>query len=146
LARVQRGSPEDIDLAVHAAREAFDKGPWGNMGPTQRAKCIYKLSDLIDQHRDELAGLDAVNNGKPYEICKVADLYLLPRVFRYYAGWCDKVTGRTIPLDGPFHLSTRREPVGVVGQVIPWNFPLLMAGWKLAPALAAGCTVVLKSA
>lgn len=146
MATIQKGSSLDIDIAVKAAREAFEKGPWARMDPYDRSRCIFKLADLIEKHSDELAAIEAVNNGKPVEIAKAADLPLTHRCYRYYAGWVDKIKGHTSPMDGPFNLSTRREPVGVIGQIIPWNFPLLMQAWKLAPALAAGCTVVMKTA
>jgi aldehyde dehydrogenase (NAD+) len=116
------------------------------MDPTDRARCLFRLADLIEKHSEELATIESINNGKPVEIAKIVDLPLSHRVIRYYAGWVDKIRGHTIAMDGPFNLSTRREPVGVVAQVIPWNFPLLMQAWKLGPALAAGCTVVMKTA
>jgi aldehyde dehydrogenase (NAD+) len=104
------------------------------------------LADLIEKNADELAAIEAVNNGKPWAIAKAADLSLTHKCYRYYAGWADKIKGHTSPMDGPFHISVKREPVGVVGQIIPWNFPILMQAWKLGPALAAGCTVVMKTA
>jgi aldehyde dehydrogenase (NAD+) len=116
------------------------------MDPTDRARCLFRLADLIEKNAAELAAIEAINNGKPVEVAKAADLTLTHRCYRYYGGWVDKIRGHTIAMDGPFNLSTRKEPVGVVGQVIPWNFPLLMQAWKLAPALAAGCTVVMKTA
>ena len=146
LAQVQRGGNEDIDVAVKAAREAFEHGPWSKMDPVDRAGCLFKFADLARKNLDELAKVEAVNNGKPYEIAKAADLAMFHSVIRYYAGWADKIAGQTLAMNGPFNLSTRKEPVGVVGQIIPWNFPLAMASWKLGPALAAGCTVVMKTA
>ena len=116
------------------------------MDPTDRARCIFKLADLIEANADTLAQVEAVNNGKPYSLAKAIDVNITPRIFRYYAGWVDKVRGSTIAMDGPFNLSTRKEPVGVAAQIIPWNVPLIMLAYKLAPALAAGCTVVLKTA
>jgi aldehyde dehydrogenase (NAD+) len=116
------------------------------MGPYHRSSCIFKLADLIEKHANELAIIEAVNNGKPVEVAKVVDLPMTYKCYRYFAGWVDKIKGHTSPMDGPFNLSTRREPVGVVGQIIPWNVPLIMQAMKLAPALAAGCTVVMKTA
>lgn len=116
------------------------------MDPTDRARCLFRLADLIEKNANELAAIEAVNNGKPHSIAIAADLDLTHKCYRYYGGWVDKIRGHTINMDGPFNASTRREPVGVVGQIIPWNFPLLMQAWKLGPALAAGCTVVMKTA
>jgi aldehyde dehydrogenase (NAD+) len=116
------------------------------MDPSDRARCLYRLADLVEKNADELAMIEAVNNGKPFTIAKAADLNLTHKCYRYYAGWVDKIRGHTLNVDGPFNASTRREPVGVVGQIIPWNFPLLMQAWKLGPSLAAGCTVVMKTA
>ena len=116
------------------------------MDPVDRANCIFKFADLAQKNLEELAKVEAVNNGKPYEIAKIADLRLFHQTMRYYGGWADKIAGQTLAMNGPFDLSIRKEPVGVVGQIIPWNFPLLMAAWKLGPALAAGCTVVMKTA
>src|SRR5215207_4326412 len=107
---------------------------------------LYKLADLIEQNKVELAKLESLDNGKPLADSLAADLPLVIDCYRYYAGWADKVEGKTIPINGPYFCYTRHEPVGVVGQIIPWNFPLLMQAWKWAPALAAGCTVVLKPA
>ena len=146
LATMQRGSPEDIDLAVSHARKAFDKGPWGRIDPTDRASLIYKLASLIEKNSNQLAQVEAINNGKPASIALAADLNLTVRCFKYYAGFADKIRGQTIQADGPFLAYTQKEPVGVVGQIIPWNFPILMQAWKLAPALAAGCTIVMKTA
>ena len=116
------------------------------MGPTTRANLIYKLADLIEKNADELAAVESINNGKTFLMAKNKDVDKIIKCFRYYAGWVDKIRGQTIPVDGPLSVSTRKVPVGVVGQVIPWNFPLLMQAWKLAPALAAGCTIVMKTA
>ena len=148
VANVAEGDAEDVDRAVKAARRAFDDGSWSRMRPAERAKLMWKLGDLIDQHLDELAEIESLDNGKPAAVARVADVPLSAEMFRYMAGWATKLTGSTIPLSmpGEFLSYTLREPVGVVGQIIPWNFPLLMAAWKLAPALAAGCTVVLKAA
>ena len=152
LATVAEGDKADIDLAVKAARKAFETGPWRKMLPSERGKLIWKLADLIDQHLDEFAYLESLDNGKPLTIARAADVPLASDMFRYMAGWATKMEGNTIPLSVPYtpkarYLSyTLREPIGVVGQIIPWNFPLLMAAWKLGPALATGCTVVLKPA
>jgi phenylacetaldehyde dehydrogenase len=152
LAQVAEGDRADIDLAVKAARKAFDNGPWRKMTPSERGRLIWKLGDLIDQHLEEFAFLESLDNGKPLTVARAADVPLAAELFRYMAGWATKLEGNTIPLSVPYtpgakYLSyTLREPVGVVGQIIPWNFPLLMAAWKLGPALATGCTVVLKPA
>lgn len=150
LASVAEGDKLDIDRAVKAARAAFEGGAWPKMSPAERGKLLWKLGDLIDQHAEELAQLECLDNGKPLSVARVADIPLVAEHFRYYAGWATKLLGHTIPFTAPvsggFFAYTHREPVGVVGQIIPWNFPLLMAAWKLAPALACGCTVVLKPA
>ena len=146
LARVAEGDAEDINRAVKAARKAFEEGPWSRMTPSERGRIIWRIGDLILAHTDELAQLESLDNGKPYHVALAADLPLTIACYRYYAGWADKIQGKTIPVQGRYFTYTKHEPVGVVGQIIPWNFPLLMAAWKLAPALATGCTVVLKQA
>jgi phenylacetaldehyde dehydrogenase len=146
LARVAEGDEADIDLAVKAARRAFESGPWSKMTASQRGRVIWKIGDLIEEHTEEFAELETLDNGKPISISRVADVPLAADLFRYMAGWATKIEGSTIPIAGPYHAYTRREPIGVVGQIIPWNFPLLMAAWKLGPALATGCTVILKPA
>src|SRR5580692_2303956 len=152
LAQVGEGDREDIERAVKAARKAFDNGPWRQLTAAERARLIWKLADLIEAHTEELGYLESLDNGKPLAVAKAADVPLAADLFRYMAGWATKIEGNTIPLSVPYtpgakYLAyTLREPVGVVGQVIPWNFPLLMAAWKLGPALATGCTVVLKPA
>jgi phenylacetaldehyde dehydrogenase len=152
LARVAEGDAEDINRAVHAARAAFDEGPWSRMTPSQRGRIVWKIGDLILEHVDELAQLESLDNGKPYLVAQAADVPLAADLFHYMAGWATKIEGNTIDISVPympganFHSYTLREPIGVVGQIIPWNFPLLMAAWKLGPALATGCTVVLKPA
>ncbi len=146
ICRVAEADASDVDKAVHAAREAFEKGPWRKMAAAERGKLLYKLADLIEKNADELARLEALDNGKPYQVARTADLPLVIGCYRYYAGWADKIQGKTIPIAGNYFCYTRHEPVGVVGQIIPWNFPLLMQAWKLGPALAAGNTVVLKPA
>src|SRR5437879_7093267 len=152
LAHVAEGDREDIDQAVKAARRAFDQGPWRRMTASERGRLIWKLADLLEQHTEEFGYIESLDNGKPLTIAKAADVPLAVDLFRYMAGWATKLEGNTIPLSVPYtpgaqYLAyTLREPVGVVGQIIPWNFPLLMAAWKLGPALATGCTVVLKPA
>src|SRR4029077_11141687 len=148
MAQVAEADKEDVDRAVRAARRAFDEGPWRKMTGSQRGRLMWKLADLIEQHLEEFAEIESVDNGKPLAVARVADVPLTVDMFRYMGGWATKITGSTIPWSVPneFLSYTVREPVGVVGQIIPWNFPLLMAAWKLAPALAAGCTVVLKAA
>ena len=150
LSNVAEGDKEDIDRAVKAARAAFETGPWSKISPSERGQMIWRLGDLLQKHLEEFAQLESLDNGKPLKIARVADLPLAIDHFRYYAGWATKIEGNTVPMSGwkqgMFHAYTMREPVGVVGQIIPWNFPLLMAAWKLGPALATGCTVVLKPA
>jgi phenylacetaldehyde dehydrogenase len=148
LTQVAEADKEDVDRAVRAARRAFDEGPWRKMTGSQRGRLLWKLAELIEKHLEEFAELESIDNGKPLTVARVADVPLTVDMFRYMGGWTTKMTGSTIPWSVPseFFSYTVREPVGVVGQIIPWNFPLLMAGWKLAPALAAGCTVVLKVA
>ncbi len=151
LAQVAEGDREDINRAVKAARKAFDSGPWSDMSASQRGRLIWKLADLLEEHLEEFAQLESLDNGKPLAVARVADVPLAVDLFRYMAGWATKIEGNTIPISAgskrvQYFAYTRREPVGVVGQIIPWNFPLLMAAWKLGPALASGCTVVLKPA
>jgi phenylacetaldehyde dehydrogenase len=146
MAQVAEGDREDINRAVKAARKAFDVGPCPQMTASERGRLIWKLGDLIEQHLEQFAQLESLDNGKPLSVARVADVPLAVDLFRYMAGWATKIEGNTIPFSSKFLAYTRREPVGVVGQIIPWNFPLLMAAWKLGPALATGCTVVLKPA
>lgn len=146
LAKVAEAEAEDIDLAVKAARKAFEEGPWSRMSAAQRSRLIYKLADLMEENKVELAQLETLDNGKPYSETSSADVPLAVEHFRYFSGWATKIVGQTIPVQGNYFNYTRHEPVGVVGQIIPWNFPLLMAAWKLGAALATGCTVVLKPA
>jgi phenylacetaldehyde dehydrogenase len=152
LAQVAEGDREDINRAVEAARKAFETGPWRKMTASERGRLIWKLGDLLEQNLEEFAEIETLDNGKPLKVAKVADVPLAVDLFRYMAGWATKVEGNTIPISVPYAPGTRflaytlREPVGVVGQIIPWNFPLLMAAWKLGPALAMGNTVVLKPA
>ncbi|MGG0792076.1 aldehyde dehydrogenase family protein [Peribacillus simplex] len=146
LAVVSEAGPEDVDKAVKAARKAFDNGPWKKMSASERSRLIYKLADLMEEHKEALAQLDTLDNGKPIGETTNADVPLAIDHFRYYAGWTTKIVGQTIPVAGNYFNYTRHEAVGVVGQIIPWNFPLLMAAWKLGAALATGCTIVLKPA
>src|SRR6202795_2837754 len=152
IAHAAEGDKQDIDRAVKTARRAFWGGAWPRLTPSERGRLVWKLGDLILEHLEELAELESLDNGKPIGVARAADVPLAADLFHYMAGWATKIEGNTIPLSVPyapgvkFHAYTVREPVGVVGQIIPWNFPLLMAAWKLGPALAAGCTVVLKPA
>ncbi|WP_026100754.1 aldehyde dehydrogenase family protein [Synechococcus sp. PCC 7336] len=146
ICAIAEAGAADVDRAVSAAREAFELGEWAEMSPRRRGELLFALADLVEQHRDELARLETLDNGKPLSQSLSADLPLTVQCYRYYAGWADKIQGRTLPVDRPYFSYTRHEPIGVVGQIIPWNFPLLMQAWKLAPALAAGNTVVLKPA
>ncbi|UOY93194.1 aldehyde dehydrogenase family protein [Ectobacillus sp. JY-23] len=146
LATVYEASREDIHRAVIAARQAFDEGPWSKMAAAERSRLMYKLADLMERDQLELAQLETLDNGKPIRETTAADVPLAIEHMRYYAGWATKIVGQTIPVSGNYFNYTRHEAVGVVGQIIPWNFPLLMAMWKLGAALATGCTVVLKPA
>jgi len=149
LAHVAEGDKEDIDRAVAAARAAFEKGAWRDITPSERGRLIWKLADLLEKHAEEFAQLECLDQGKPLALARVADIPVSIDQLRYYAGWATKVEGSTIPISAhgaKFLAYTLREPVGVVGQIIPWNFPMIMATLKLAPALATGCTVVLKPA
>jgi phenylacetaldehyde dehydrogenase len=152
LANVAEGDAEDINRAVRAARTAFEDGPWRSMTPSDRGRLIWKIGDLILENADELAQLESLDNGKPVAVARGADVPLAADLFHYMAGWATKIEGNTIDISVPympganFHSYTLREPLGVVGQIIPWNFPLLMAAWKLGPALTTGNCVVLKPA
>lgn len=145
LAEVSEADKADIDKAVTAARRAFE-GKWSKISARDRGRILYKLSKLIEEHSSELAALETADNGKPIKESSYVDLPQVAENFEYFAGWATKIEGETIPVPGQMFNYTLREPVGVCGQIIPWNFPLLMAAWKLAPALAAGNTVVLKPA
>jgi aldehyde dehydrogenase (NAD+) len=146
IVEVAEGNEADVDAAVKAARSAFESGPWSKMDARDRGRLMNKLADLMEANLDELAALETLDNGKPISDAKAADLPLAIDCIRYYAGWADKLTGDTIPIRGNYFCYTRREPVGVVGQIIPWNFPILMTAWKWGPALASGCTIVMKPA
>jgi phenylacetaldehyde dehydrogenase len=149
---VSLGEKTEVESAVKAARSAFESKEWADMLPAERGKILWRIADLIEEHGDILAELESLDNGKPKNVARIADVSLAAEQFRYYAGFCGKILGNTLQLSVPFmkktnfHAFTEREPVGVVAQIIPWNFPLLMAAWKLAPALACGCTVILKPA
>src|SRR5579862_912855 len=151
LIEVAEADSADIDRAVAAAREAYTS-VWRSTPPAQRAQMLWKLADLIEQRADEFAQLEALDMGKTQRIARAADVPLVVDHLRYYAGWCTKIHGETLPAGNAaapaqrFFTYTLREPVGVVGSIIPWNFPLLMTAWKLAPALACGNTIVLKPA
>jgi acyl-CoA reductase-like NAD-dependent aldehyde dehydrogenase len=146
LAKVAEGGAADIDRAVAAARKAHESGVWRDLPPAERAKALWRAGDLIDEHALEFAQLDSLDNGKPINEMLLADVPVSAATFRYYAGWVTKLDGGTqqTSFPGKFLSYTLRQPVGVVGQIIPWNFPLMMAAWKVAPALACGNTVVLK--
>ncbi|HXP17993.1 MAG TPA: aldehyde dehydrogenase family protein [Terriglobales bacterium] len=149
LSQVAEGDQADIDRAVKAARKAFESGPWRDLLPSKRGSLLWKLADLLEANLEELAELETLDNGKPVFFSRRVDIPSAADMFRYFAGWATKIEGNTIPLSSPgakYFAYTLREPVGVVGQIIPWNYPLVMASWKLGPALAAGCTVVLKPA
>jgi acyl-CoA reductase-like NAD-dependent aldehyde dehydrogenase len=147
LAQVAQAGAEDVNQAVSAARAAFEDGPWSTISPDDRSRLLWRLADLIETHADELAEIETLDNGKPLRIARHGDVPFAARHFRYYAGWASKIEGSTIPVSHPNQfVYTMREPMGVVGLIIPWNFPLLMCAWKLAPALACGNTALLKPA
>src|SRR6185437_14417882 len=147
IAEIAHGGAEDVDRAVKAAREAFASGPWGSMPAAGRERLMHALADAIDARAEEFAQIESLDNGKPVGLAQYVDVAGAVGHIRYFAGWPTKIEGGVLPVAAPnLHVYTRREPVGVAAQIIPWNFPLLMASWKLGPALAAGCTVVLKPA
>ncbi|HEV3236001.1 MAG TPA: aldehyde dehydrogenase family protein, partial [Gemmataceae bacterium] len=145
ICQVAEADKADVDLAVKAARKALDAGPWSTMDAADRGRLLYKLADLVEKHAEELAVLESLNSGKIITDAR-GDLQGVVNGLRYYGGWADKIEGRTVPVRGSFLSYTLRQPVGVVGQIIPWNFPLLMLAWKWGPALACGNTVVMKLA
>lgn len=146
IATVQAADADDVDAAVSAARAAFAlDAPWRKMSSSERRDCMLRLADQIEKNRDYLCRLESLDNGKTISIAQAADIHLAIQCIRYYAGWADKLQGKTIPVDGDFFAYTRHEPVGVVGQIIPWNFPMLMLAWKWGPALATGCCIVMKT-
>jgi len=146
ICRLPDAGEADVNLAVAAARRALRSKAWGGMNASDRGRLLYKLADLIEENAEHLAELESLDNGKPIRDSLNADIPLTVACYRYYAGWADKIHGKTIPVNGPHTAYTRHEPVGVVGQIIPWNFPMLMQAWKWGPALACGCTIVLKPA
>src|SRR5215472_4500492 len=146
ICQIAEADAADVEKAVKAARNAFEKGSWRKTQASDRGRMLHRLADLIEQHADELAAIESLDNGKPVGVAKAVDVAATVGCYRYFAGWADKIHGKTIPIDGDFFCYTRHEPVGVVGQIIPWNFPMLMQAWKLAPALAAGNTIVMKPA
>jgi acyl-CoA reductase-like NAD-dependent aldehyde dehydrogenase len=147
LALVAQAGVEDVNRAVQAAREALERGPWSRLSGEERGRLLWKLAELVEAHADELAELETLDNGKPFRVARNGDIPYTARHFRFYAGLAGKIQGSTIPVSIPDQLVfTRREPMGVVGLIIPWNYPLLMCAWKLAPALACGNTTLLKPA
>ena len=146
ICQVAEADAADVDLAVKAARTAFEHGPWHKTSGVERARLLNRLADLIEKNADELARLESMDNGKPLGEARAFDVAATIGCYRYFAGWADKVMGKTIPIEGPYFCYTRHEAIGVCGQIIPWNFPMLMQAWKLAPALATGNTSVLKPA
>ena len=147
IASVPQAGAEDVDRAVAAARVAFEQGPWASMAPSERSRLMNALADALEQRAQEIAEIESLDNGKPVKLARFVDLLGKIAHLRYFAGWATKIEGAVLPVTAPGMLCyTRREPVGVCGQIVPWNFPLLMASWKIAPALAAGCTIVLKPA
>jgi aldehyde dehydrogenase (NAD+) len=145
ICQVAEADAADVDKAVNAARTAFE-GPWRKLRASERGRLLYRLADLIEANGEELARIESLDSGKPLSIARSVDVAKTVACYRYFAGWADKVQGKTIPIDGDFFCYTRHEPIGVVGQIIPWNYPMLMQSWKLAPALATGNTVVMKPA
>jgi acyl-CoA reductase-like NAD-dependent aldehyde dehydrogenase len=146
LTQIAEGDARDVDAAVRAARKAFESGPWPEMSASDRGRILWRIGDLIDKYNEEIGTLETLDNGKPIFESRQVDIPMVAEVFRYYAGWATKIHGETVPVRGPFLNYTLREPLGVVAAIVPWNFPLLLASWKVAPALAAGNTVVLKPA
>lgn len=146
ITAVQKASAPDVEKAVKSARKAFDEGPWPRMDPSERARIMFKLADLMEHNAEELAVLESLDNGKPYNDAKSIDIPMAVAVMRYYAGWADKIHGATIPMVGPYFTYTREEPVGVAAGIYAWNFPLALATWKLGPCLASGSVMILKPA
>lgn len=144
LISVPDATAEDVNRAVAAARRSFEAQTWRGKDPSERERILHRVADLMDKHKEELAGIESLENGKTFREALRADVNPGIDSFRYYAGWVRRIYGETIPVDGPFLNYTLREPVGVVGAIVPWNYPTCIATWKLAPALACGCSVVLK--
>jgi len=146
ICQIQEGDEGDVDNAVIAARNAFKRGSvWRTIDASERGRLLFKLADLISRDIDYIASLETLDNGKPFSN-SFHDVKNAIASIRYYAGWADKIHGKTIPCDGPLFAFTRAEPIGVCGQIIPWNFPIFMFAWKLGPALATGNTIVIKPA
>ncbi|KAJ7540109.1 hypothetical protein O6H91_10G001800 [Diphasiastrum complanatum] len=146
IAKVAEADKEDVDLAVQAARKAFDEGPWPRLSGYERGRILFKYADILEQHADELAALETLDNGKPVQYARQLDVAGAVRIMRIFAGYADKISGRSVKMDGSYQGYTLHEPIGVVGQIIPWNFPLVMFATKVSPALACGNTVILKPA
>src|SRR5437764_1132691 len=147
IAEVAQGGPQDVERAVAAAREAFANGPWSSLPAAGRERLMLDLAAAIEERAEEFAQIESLDNGKPVGLAQYVDVAGTVGHLRYFAGWPTKIEGNVLPVSAPnMHCYTRREPVGVCAQIVPWNFPLLMAAWKIAPALAAGCTIVLKPA
>jgi aldehyde dehydrogenase (NAD+) len=146
LTVIAEGRAEDIDRAVQAARQAFESGPWAKMSGTDRGRILWKIGDLLEARVAEIAEIETLDSGKTITESSRVDVPMAADCFRYFAGWASKIEGETVPVRAPCFNYTLREPLGVVGQIIPWNFPILLAAWKVAPALAAGNTIVLKPA
>jgi aldehyde dehydrogenase (NAD+) len=146
LTEVAEGAEADVDRAVSAARDAFEDSDWSRMSGRKRGRLLHRIADAIEARTDDLARLETLDNGKPFKEARAIDIREAVETFRYYAGWADKIEGEVLPANGNYLNYTRREPVGVCGQIIPWNYPFQMAAWKVAPALACGNTVVLKPA
>src|SRR3989442_1420454 len=146
LTRVAEGRAEDIDRAVGSARKAFDEGPWAKMSGADRGRILWKIGDLLEALVSQIAEIETLDSGKTITESSRVDVPMAADCFRYFAGWASKIEGETVPVRASFFNYTLREPLGVVGQIIPWNFPILLAAWKVAPALAAGNTIVLKPA
>lgn len=146
IAKVQQAEKADVDIAVKSSRKAFDSGPWKYFTGHERSNLLRKLADLLEKNADEFAYLESLDNGKPRHIARIADVNLAIQCLRYYAGLADKLNGNTLPINGPYFAYSKLDPVGVCAQIIPWNFPLLMMAWKISPALAAGCTTIVKPA
>ena len=146
ICEVAEAGVEDVERAVQAARAAFEGGPWPRMKPSERQRVLFRLGDLVLEHAAELGRLETLDNGKPIFESEKIDAPMVANCFHYFAGWATKLAGETLPAHPAFFTYTLREPIGVVGAIIPWNFPMNMVGWKAAPALAAGNTVILKPA
>src|SRR5438132_3108140 len=146
ICAVAEAGPEDVDRAVKAARAAFESGPWPKMRPSERQRILFRLGELVLERADEIARLETLDNGKPIFESRQIDVPMVANCFHYFSGWATKLTGETLPINPQFFNYTLREPLGVVAAIIPWNFPMIMVGWKAAPALAAGNCVVLKPA